>query len=51
MRLLQFDDLADEGEFSASPEAFQVGVDMLTHVLENPDAPPPEDIYGAMLYE
>ncbi|OBZ74511.1 Alpha-muurolene synthase [Grifola frondosa] len=46
-----FDDLSDEGALQSKPDAVQVGVDISMAVLNNPDAPPPDFSYAAMLHE
>ena len=51
LRSQQFDDLSDEGALQSKPEAHQVGVDISMEVLRNPDAPPPNFPYAAMLHE
>ncbi|KAI0334296.1 terpenoid synthase [Cubamyces sp. BRFM 1775] len=46
-----FDDLSDEGALQSKPDAVQVGVDISMGVLRNPDAPPPDFPYAAMLHD
>ncbi|KAI0703109.1 terpenoid synthase [Earliella scabrosa] len=46
-----FDDLSDEGALQSKPDAVQVGVDISMDVLRNPDAPPPNFPYAAMLHD
>ncbi|EJF60235.1 terpenoid synthase [Dichomitus squalens] len=46
-----FDDLSDEGALQSKPEAHQVGVDISMEVLRNPEAPPPNFPYAAMLHD
>ncbi|OCH88150.1 terpenoid synthase [Obba rivulosa] len=46
-----FDDLSDEGALQSSPEGVKRGVDISLGVLHNPESPPPEFPYAAMLHD
>ncbi|KAL4246227.1 Terpene synthase [Abortiporus biennis] len=45
-----FDDVSDEGELQNKPEGVKIGVDISKGVLRNPEAPPPNHKYAAMLH-
>ncbi|KAF8883528.1 isoprenoid synthase domain-containing protein [Infundibulicybe gibba] len=45
------DDLSDEGDFQAKPEAVREGIDISNSILYKPRAPRPDHPYSAMLHD